>query len=291
MNSLYRTMLFVPGNNPKKIIGAEVYGADCIIYDLEDSVSVFEKDSARILVKYALRYNRPECRIGIRINQSDTPYYKEDVECMVPLKPDFLRLPKAECAEDIINLDRLITKTEKEFDIPEGSVKIVASIENALGVVNSYKIASASKRMLAIGLGAEDFRTDMGMQRSESAEEILFARNLIALHAHAANIKAMDYVYSNFKNEEGFRADTLLGKKLGYTGKSVVHPSQVSIVHEIYTPSEEEIDNAKAIFAAYEDALKCGSGVTSLNGKMIDKPMVTRAMAVLSSAKAAGMEV
>ncbi len=291
MNSLYRTMLFVPGNNPKKIVGAEVYGADCIIYDLEDSVSVFEKDSARILVKYALRYNRPECRIGIRINQSDTPYYKEDVECMVPLKPDFLRLPKAECAEDIINLDRLITKTEKEFGIPEGSVKIVASIENALGVMNSYKIASASKRMLAIGLGAEDFRTDMGMQRSESAEEILFARNLIALHAHAANIKAMDYVYSNFKNEDGFRADTLLGKKLGYTGKSVVHPSQVSIVHEIYTPSEEEIDNAKAIFAAYEEALKCGSGVTSLNGKMIDKPMVTRAMAVLSSAKAAGMEV
>lgn len=291
MNSLYRTMLFVPGNNPKKIVGAEVYGADCIIYDLEDSVSVFEKDSARILVKYALRYNRPECRIGIRINQSDTPYYKEDVECMVPLKPDFLRLPKAECAEDIINLDRLITKTEKEFGIPEGTVKIVASIENALGVMNSYKIASASKRMLAIGLGSEDFRTDMGMQRSESAEEILFARNLIALHAHAANIKAMDYVYSNFKNEEGFRADTLLGKKLGYTGKSVVHPSQVSIVHEIYTPSEEEIDNAKAIFAAYEDALKCGSGVTSLNGKMIDKPMVTRAMAVLSSAKAAGMEV
>lgn len=291
MNSLYRTMLFVPGNNPKKIVGAEVYGADCIIYDLEDSVSVFEKDSARILVKYALRYNRPECRIGIRINQSDTPYYKEDVECMVPLKPDFLRLPKAECAEDIINLDRLITKTEKEFGIPEGTVKIVASIENALGVMNSYKIASASKRMLAIGLGAEDFRTDMGMQRSESAEEILFARNLIALHAHAANIKAMDYVYSNFKNEEGFRADTLLGKKLGYTGKSVVHPSQVSIVHEIYTPSKEEIDNAKAIFAAYEDALKCGSGVTSLNGKMIDKPMVTRAMAVLSSAKAAGMEV
>ena len=145
--------------------------------------------------------------------------------------------------------------------------------------------------MLAIGLGVGRFQNGYGHARSESAEEILFARNLIALHAHAANIKAMDYVYSNFKNEEGFRADTLLGKKLGYTGKSVVHPSQVSIVHEIYTPSEEEIDNAKAIFAAYEDALKCGSGVTSLNGKMIDKPMVTRAMAVLSSAKAAGMEV
>ena len=178
MNSLYRTMLFVPGNNPKKIIGAEVYGADCIIYDLEDSVSVFEKDSARVLVKYALQYNRPNCRVGIRINQADTPYFKDDVNCMVPLCPDFLRLPKTECAEDIINLDKLITELEKEHNIPEGTVKIVASIENALGVINSYKIASASPRMLAIGLGAEDFRTEMGMERSETGEEILFARIL-----------------------------------------------------------------------------------------------------------------
>lgn len=291
MNSLYRTMLFVPGNNPKKIIGAEVYGADCIIYDLEDSVSVSEKDSARILVKYALQYNRPDCRIGIRINQFDTPYFKDDVNCMVPLKPDFLRLPKAESADDILKLEKMIGEIEKAEGIPEGSVKIVASIENALGVINSYKIASASPRMLAIGLGAEDFRTEMGMQRSENAEEILFARNLIALNAHAAGIKAMDYVYSNFKNEEGFRADTELGKKLGYSGKSVVHPSQVNIVHDVYTPSEKEIENAKAVFAAYEEALKNGSGVTSLNGKMIDKPMVTRAMAVLSFAKAAGLEV
>lgn len=291
MNSLYRTMLFVPGNIPKKIISAEVYGADCIIYDLEDSVSVFEKDSARILVKYAMQYNRPNCRVGIRINQSDTPYFKDDVKCMVPLCPDFLRLPKTECAEDIINLDNLITELEKEHGIQEGTIKIVASIENALGVINSYKIASASPRMLAIGLGAEDFRTEMGMERSETAEEILFARNLIALNAHAAGIKAMDYVYSNIKNDEGFRKDTVLGKKLGYSGKSVVHPQQVAIVHEVYTPSEKEIENAKAVFAAYEDALKNGSGVTSLNGKMIDKPMVTRAMSVLSFAKAAGVEV
>ena len=228
MNSLYRTMFFVPGNDPKKIIGAEIYRPDCIIYDLEDSVSIFEKDSARILVKYAIEI---------------------------------------------------------------GAVKIVASIETALGVVNSYKIASASKRMLAIGLGAEDFRTDMRMERSEDASEILFARNLISLNAHATGIMAMDYVYSNIKNIEGFRADVKLGKQLGYTGKSVVHPNQIGVVHELYTPTIKEIESAKEILNAYEDALKNASGVTSLNGKMIDKPMVTRAMSILSYAKAAGMEV
>ena len=127
MNSLYRTMFFVPGNDPKKIIGAEIYRPDCIIYDLEDSVSIFEKDSARILVKYALQYNRPDCRVGIRINQADSPYYEDDVSSMVPLQPDFLRLPKAETAEDIKKLDVLITEIEEKHAIEIGAVKIAVS--------------------------------------------------------------------------------------------------------------------------------------------------------------------
>ena len=131
----------------------------------------------------------------------------------------------------------------------------------------------------------------MRMERSEDASEILFARNLISLNAHAAGIMAMDYVYSNIKNTEGFRDDVKLGKQLGYTGKSVVHPNQIGVVHALYTPTIKEIESAKEILNAYEDALKNASGVTSLNGKMIDKPMVTRAMSILSYAKAAGMEV
>lgn len=131
----------------------------------------------------------------------------------------------------------------------------------------------------------------MRMERSEDASEILFARNLISLNAHATGIMAMDYVYSNIKNIEGFRTDVKLGKQLGYTGKSVVHPNQIGVVHELYTPTIKEIESAKEILNAYEDALKNASGVTSLNGKMIDKPMVTRAMSILSYAKAAGMEV
>ena len=284
-------MFFVPGNNPGKIVKAEIYKSDCIIYDLEDSVSIFEKDSARILVRNALKANRPNCRVGIRINAADSAYYKDDLDEMVPLAPDFIRLPKTETADDIRNLDEIISMLEAENNIAAGTVKIVATIETALGVTNAYRIASASKRMLAIGLGAEDFRTDMNMERSEDASEILFARNLISLAAHSAGIKAIDYVFSNITNVEGFRADVKLGKSLGFCGKSVVHPSQIPIVHEIYTPTKEEIEQTKKILQAYEGALRDASGVVSLDGKMIDKPMVTRAMAVLAYAKASGIEV
>ena len=124
MNSLYRTMFFVPGNDPKKIIGAEIYRPDCIIYDLEDSVSIFEKDSARILVKYALRYNRPDCRVGIRINQADSPYYEDDVSSMVPLQPDFLRLPKAETAEDIKKLSKSAGGMGSPIGVPISALEL-----------------------------------------------------------------------------------------------------------------------------------------------------------------------
>ncbi len=292
MNDLYRTMLFVPGNNPGKMVKAEIYGADCIIFDLEDAVSVNEKDAARDLVISFLSRHRPQCcRVGVRINGWDTPYYEEDVKSMVPLKPDFLRLPKTETAEHIKLLDALLTEQEKAYGIDVGSIKIVATIETALGVYNAYNIASASDRMLAIGLGAEDFRTDMRMSRSEDGSEIYFARNMISLAAHAAGIKAIDYVYSNFKNEEGFVADVKLGKSLGYSGKSVIHPNQILLVHGVYEPNEKEIEHSKKVLAAYETAMQNASGVISLDGKMIDMPIVTRAKAIISLAKASGKEV
>ena len=291
MNSLYRTMFFVPGNSPSKIAKAEVYGADCIIFDLEDAVSIYEKDAARDLIKSFLSGYRPDCRIGIRINAQDSPYYEEDVKTMVPLQPDFLRLPKSETAENIQALDELITKYEKENNIPIGTVKIVATIETALGVYNAYEIAKGSKRVIGIGLGAEDFRTDMRMTRSEDGAEILFARNKISLAAHAAGVMPLDYVYSNFKNTEGFTADVKNGKMLGFTCKSVIHPSQIPLVHAVYDPTDKEIEDAKAVLAVYEEALAKASGVIALKGKMIDMPMVTRAKAVLAYAKAAGKEL
>lgn len=288
MNSLYRTMFFVPGNDPGKIAKAEIYGADCVIYDLEDAVSIYEKDAARDLVCNYLSNYRPDCRIGIRINGQDTLYYEEDVWEMVSLAPDFLRLPKSETAENIQKLDALIEKAEMEHHIPMGSIKIVATIETALGVYNAYHIACASERVIGIGLGAEDFRTDMGMSRSEDAQEIFFARNQISLCAHAAGVMALDYVNSNFKDLEAFKSDVSFGKMLGFTCKSCIHPSQIPVVHEVYAPSDKEIEHSKKVVAVYKEAMACASGVIALDGKMIDMPIVTRAKNILAYAEAMG---
>ena len=291
MNNLYRTMFFVPGNDPAKIVKAEIYRADCIIYDLEDSVAITEKDSARILVRRALESIRPECRIGVRINSADTEYYLADVEAMVPLKPDFLRLPKTECAQDVINLDNLISNLERQHGIEAGSIKIVTTIESALGIINAYQIASASSRVLGIGMGAEDLCTDMQMERTSHGQEIALARRMIVLAAHAAKVKALDVVYSDIKNLQGFRDNVLEGKMLGYTGKSVVHPQQIDIVHNCYEPTAEQVEHSLAVLVAYEQALANRSGVISLNGKMIDMPMVTRANNTIEYARAAGKQV
>ena len=291
MNSLYRTMMFVPGNAPAKLTKAEIYGADCVIFDLEDAVSVKEKDALRDLVRTFLSTYRPDCRVFFRVNAQDTPYYEEDVKAMVPLKPDFLRLPKSETAKNMRDLDTFMTKCEEKAGIPVGTVKIVATIETALGVQNAFEVATASKRIIGIGLGAEDFRTDMRMTRSEDGQEILYARNRISLAAHAAGVMPLDYVYSNFKNTEGFIADVKFGKMLGFTCKSVIHPSQVPLVHSVYDPTDKEVEHAKQVLAVYDEAMKKGSGVIALNGKMIDMPMVTRAKAVLEYAKASGKEI
>lgn len=291
MNNLYRTMFFVPGNDPGKIVKAEIYRADCIIYDLEDSVAIAEKDSARILVRRALESIRPDCRVGVRINAADTEFYHADVAAIVPLRPDFLRLPKTECAQDVINLDNLLSKLETEHNIEPGSIKIVTTIESALGIVNAYQIASASSRVLGIGMGAEDLCTDMHMERTSHGQELALARRMIVLAAHAAKVKALDVVYSDIKNLEGFRENVLEGKMLGYTGKSVVHPQQIDIVHACYEPTDKQIEHALAALEAYEQALINRSGVISLNGKMIDMPMVTRAKDTIEYAQASGKQV
>jgi len=289
MNSLYRTMFFVPGNDPHKIVKSEVYRPDCIIYDLEDAVSITEKDSARILVKHALEEIRPDIRVGVRINGIDTPFFEEDVRTITPLCPDFLRLPKTEKPKEVQLLDKFISEIEQANNIEVGTIKIVCTIETALGVYNAYQLATASPRVIAIGLGAEDFCTDMKTTRSADSEELRYARGKIVLEAHAAKVMALDFVYSDVKNTEGFRNNVLAGKQLGYTGKSVVHPDQIAIVHECYTPTAKEIEHANAVLSSYDEAVANGSGVIALNGKMIDTPMVTRAKDILAYAQEAGV--
>lgn len=287
MNNLYRTLFFVPGNNPAMLMKSEIYKPDCIIYDLEDAVSIAEKDAARILVATALKNIRPNITIGIRVNGMDTPYFQEDIQMIAPLCPNFIRLPKSENPEDIKKLDAILTKIELDNKIDSGSIKIICTIETALGVYRTYDLATASPRVIGVGLGAEDFCTDMKTKRSPEGTELRYARYKLVMDARAAKVMAFDFVYSDIKNIAGFTEDTSYGKQLGYSGRSVVHPDQIPIVHKIFTPSEEEINHAKEVLAAYEEAKLRGSGVISLHGKMIDMPMVIRAQDLLSYAEGA----
>jgi citrate lyase subunit beta/citryl-CoA lyase len=281
-------MLYVPGNNPGMIRDANIYGSDSIMFDLEDSVSLQEKDSARFLVYNALTtLDFGEKELVVRINSLDSKLGIEDLEAIVRAQPDVIRLPKTETAEDVAECEAQIERIEKEAGIPVGKTGMMAAIESAKGVLNAEKIACASKRLIGIALGAEDFVTDLKTNRSPEGTELLVARSLILMAARSAGIAAIDTVYSDVNNEEGLRAETRLIKQLGFDGKSVINPKQIEPIHEIFTPSEKEITKSLAIMDAIQEAHKKGSGVISLNGKMIDKPIVERAKHVLDLAKAA----
>ncbi|MFT8349443.1 citrate (pro-3S)-lyase subunit beta [Clostridium saccharoperbutylacetonicum] len=291
MYKLRRTMMYIPGNNPGMIKDGHIYGADSIMFDLEDSVSINEKDAARFLVYNALKTIDYEgVETVVRINGLDTCGL-EDLEAIVRAQPDVIRLPKTESAQDIIDVENEIARIEKEAGIPVGKTKMMAAVEGALGVMNAREIATASKRLMGIAIGAEDYVTDLKTTRSPEGIELLFGRSQIILAARAAGIYAFDTVYSDVNNEEGFENEVKLIKQLGFDGKSVINPRQIGPVHEIYTPSEKEINKSIRVIKAAEEAKKRGSGVVSLDGKMVDKPIIERAQRALMLAEAAGVYV
>jgi citrate lyase subunit beta/citryl-CoA lyase len=290
MKQLRRTMLYVPGNNAGMVRDAGIYKADCIMFDLEDSVSINEKDSARFLVFQGLTtLSYPGKELVVRINDPHTQIGKDDLDAIVRTRKAVIRLPKTETAEDVIFCASLITDIEKKIGGEIGSTRMMAAIESAAGVLNAKEIAMSSDRLIGIAIGAEDYVTDLKTNRSPEGIELLFGRSMVLLAARAAGIDAIDTVYSDVNNEEGLRKETALIKQLGFDGKSIINPRQIKIVHEVFTPSEKEIQNALAVLGAILEAERKGSGVISLNGKMIDKPVVTRAENVLSLARAAGV--
>ena len=289
MSNLLRTLLYVPGNNPGMVRDAGIYGADCVMFDLEDSVAVTEKDSARFLVSEALSSIDYPVDIYVRINGLDTAYGLEDLEAIVRTGKSGIRLPKAETGDDVRAIDREITRIEKEAGLPEGSTKLLVSIESAKGVLNALDIASASPRLVGIAIGGEDYVTDLKTRRSPEGIELLFGRSMVLLAARAAGVAAIDTVYSDANNEEGLRAETSLIKQLGFDGKSVINPRQIGPVHEVFAPTQKEVDNALDVMEAIAEANRRGSGVIALKGKMIDKPIVMRAERTLQLAEAVGM--
>ncbi|WP_017416987.1 citrate (pro-3S)-lyase subunit beta [Clostridium tunisiense] len=290
MERLRRTMMFVPGSNPSMIKEAYIYGADSIMFDLEDAVAITEKDSARFLVYNALKtvdYGSTE--LVVRINGLDTPFGKDDIEAAVRAGVDVIRLPKTERKEDILAVEEVIEAVERKIGREIGSTKMMAAIESPIGVINAYEIASSSKRLIAIALGAEDYVTNMKTKRYANGLELLGARTQIIIAARAAGIYAIDTVYTEVDNEEGFKNEVELIKQLGFDGKSVINPRQIPLVNQVYTPSPEEIKKSVNVIRAAKEAEERGLGVISLNGKMIDKPIVDRAERVLQLATAVGL--
>lgn len=259
---LRRTMMFVPGNNPAMVKDAGIFGADSIMFDLEDAVSMSEKDAARYLIYEALKtidYGNSE--LVVRINGLDTPYYKSDIKAMVKAGVDVIRLPKVESAAMMEELEKLVAQAEEEFGIEVGTTNLMAAIESAKGVINAYEIAISSKRMIGIALSAEDYTTDMKTHRYPDGQELLYARNVILHAARAAGIAAFDTVFTNMDDEEGFYRETELIHQLGFDGKSLVNPRQVEMVNKVYEPTKKEILNAQGVIAAIAEAKRKGSGL------------------------------
>jgi citrate lyase subunit beta / citryl-CoA lyase len=265
--------LYIPGNAPKLMINAGIYGSGGVILDLEDSVAADKKIEARILVRNALRsidFNSSERMV--RINQ--LPMGLDDLTMIIPQNPNLILIPKCESADQIKQVDSIINDL---LPIPETTVYLMPIIESALGVINAYSIASASPRIVGLAIGLEDYTADIGVQRTNQARESFYARSAIVNAARAAGVQPIDSVFSDVGDMEALEATVKESKSLGFVGMGCIHPRQVPIINENFSPDSIEIEKAKRIVLAFDVAQKQGLGVVSLGSKMIDAPVVERA--------------
>ena len=288
---LMRTSLYAGGTSPVKIIQAGFYNEDCLVYDLEDSVSAGEKDAARFLVCNAIKYQRPKDKyIVVRVNGIYSRELDEDLEAVVRAQPDAIRIPKVEYASEVAGIDQKITEIERKAGLPLGKIKLWCNIESYLGVLNAREIAKASPRVAAMALGAEDFTASMSAQRTKPGWEIFYARNAILMACREAGISAQDAVFSDINDQEGLERDLEMTRTLGFDGKTCVHPRQIDAVNACFTPSLKEVRYAQRVLAALEEAARNHTGVCTLDGGMVDKPMELRARTTLAKARAAGIK-
>jgi citrate lyase subunit beta/citryl-CoA lyase len=279
---LRRSRLYLPGNEPKYFVNAGLHNPDGVILDLEDSVSPIQKDAAQLLVRNALRsvdfYGGERM---VRINQ--IPKGLDDLKFIVPHNVHVILIPKCETAEQVIEIEKEVDRLKQLHKI-KNNIYFMPIIESAKGVIKSFEIASASKNNCALAVGLEDYTADIGTQRTDAGKESFFARSMVVNAARAAGIQAIDTVYSDVFNMGGLRDSVFEAKSLGFEGKGCIHPRQIKVVHESYDPTKEEIEKAKKIVLAFEDAEKKGLGVVSVGSKMIDPPVVKRAQKTIDLA-------
>ncbi|MCF7857992.1 MAG: HpcH/HpaI aldolase/citrate lyase family protein [Candidatus Cloacimonetes bacterium] len=280
-----RSRLYLPGNTPKLSLNAGIHKPDCIILDLEDSVAPDKKMEAAILVRNTLRsVNFYGAERAVRINQ--LPVGLQDMEHVVPASVNLILIPKAETVEQIKAVQEKITQIQKAQKL-KYQIWLMPIIESALGVINSYKIA-ACENVIALAIGLEDYTADIGTQRTAKGTESLFARTQVVNSAKAAKIQAIDSVFSDVNDMDALKQNVLTSKALGFDGMGCIHPRQIKVIHENFAPDKAELEKAQKIVDAFEAAKEKGLGVVSLGSKMIDPPVVKRAIQTLEMAKLRG---
>ena len=278
-----RNMLFIPGNSPKMLTSGNFLGSDIIIIDLEDAVPMDQKDAARFLSRNAieaLHYKIPVC---IRINSVETGYWKEDLRRLLPVHPSFVMVPKSDSAQCIHTVSEEMAEIERELGF-SAAISIIALIETARGIENAYEIASSDERVSALFLGAEDLTSDLRAERTKGGQEILYARSRLINAARATNKEVYDTPFTDVDDLDGLEKDALFAKQLGFDGKAAISPRHIDIINRAFTPSRKDIDYAKAVLRAISEGKKTGRGAVSLDGKMIDAPIVARARYTLQNA-------
>ena len=280
MQRLRRSRIYLPGNSPRMIQKGPHLGADAVILDLEDSVSPEEKDAARILVARAIEtLDFGGSEVMVRINPIHAGGL-DDLPVVLAAGPDSIVVPKCESRDDVLTVDNAIN----DFN-PGKPVAILPMIETAKGILNAYEVASASTRVDAVTFGGEDFTQDIGATRTKEGREIFWGRSMLVIAAKAAGVQALDTVFSDLTDEQGLRRDTQMIKEMGFDGRAAVHPAQIEIIHDVFTPTETEIRHATDVVFAAEKARREGLGVAVVKGKMIDKPIIQRAEKIIRIAE------
>ena len=284
---LYRSFIFVPGNRENMLERAKSFKADVIMVDLEDSVPSREKASARGMAKeWVPALSRQGQRVMVRVNSLDTGLTRSELETLV--SPDLygISLGKVESKWNIRDVDRMLSAIEPLAGVGLGSTKVVAWAETASALVDARDIADSSQRVIALAFGAEDFTNDMGIERSDSGDEVQVPRSLVPVAARAANVASLDSPFVAFQDPEALRADAQKARQMGFTGKHAIHPAQLDIINEIFSPAPDEVAYARRIMDAWDKAEAEGRGSLALDGRMVDVPVVKRAQNLLAFADA-----
>jgi citrate lyase subunit beta/citryl-CoA lyase len=280
---LLRSLIFVPGNRANMLERARSFNADIIMVDLEDSVPPAEKANAREMAReWVPRLHNEGKRVMVRLNSLDTGLTRDEVAAVISPSLYGISVGKTESAWDLQEVERIIGPLEAAAGLEPGAIKVIPWIESAKAVMNVQQMAAASARIVAIAFGAEDYTNDMGIQRTDSGEEVYVPRATVAIAARAAGVASLDSPYVAFRDPEGLKNDARAARQMGYNGKFAIHPAQIDVINEVFSPKPEDIEYARRVVGAWREAEAAGRGSLELDGKMVDVPVVKRAQNLLA---------